>query len=226
MLSAEELKCAICVTVISSRANLTTHMVLKHAEGEKSNYNCSSCDKGFIRLCDLNNHKQGHKGSLRNLNKQFKCKICSRSFVSIKNFERHQEIHKEKPFVCQSCGFRTYSNGSLKSHAKIHMQDFSYACSICDKKFRHRNSQVVHIRGHTGDKPYKCSTCNKMFSQATHLLNHKRSMHSESSTPNEQCKVCKKAFKSREYVRQHAALMHNMMVKGERVCSPLYLGLR
>ena len=93
MLSAEELKCAICVTVISSRANLTTHMVLKHAEGEKSNYNCSSCDKGFIRLCDLNNHKQGHKGSLGKLNKQFKCKICSRSFVSIKNFERHQEIH-------------------------------------------------------------------------------------------------------------------------------------
>ena len=147
-------KCAICLKVFSSSANLNTHVVLKHAEVEESNYKCSDCKKGFIRLCDLNNHKQGHKGSLRRLNKPFKCKICSRPFVSIKKLQDHQEIHTEKPFVCQSCVFRTYSNGLLQIHAKIHRQELSFSCSLCDKRFRHKISHVVHERIHKGEKTY------------------------------------------------------------------------
>ena len=112
MLLSKEAKCEICLKVISSSANLKTHMILKHAEGDEGNYKCLSCNKGFIRLCDLNNHKQGHNGSQRKLNQHFKCK-CSRKFVSIEKLLRHQKIHEEKPFACQSCGFRTSTNSLL-----------------------------------------------------------------------------------------------------------------
>ena len=181
-------------------------MFLKHLEVGESDYKCSFCEKGFIRLCDLNNHKQGHKGSLRKLNMSFKCKICSRQFVSINKLQDHQERHKEKPFVCQSCEFRTHSNSLLQSHAKIHTQEFSFTCNRCDKTFRHKNSLVLHERVHTGGKPYKCNTCNNTFSQSTHFLTHKRSVH---SALTEECKVCKKKFQSSEYARKHEVSMHS-----------------
>ena len=214
MLLSKEAKCEICLKVISSSANLKTHMILKHAEGDEGNYKCLSCNKGFIRLCDLNNHKQGHNGSQRKLNQHFKCK-CSRKFVSIEKLLRHQKIHEEKPFACQSCGFRTSTNSLLDNHVKIHNEELSVECSFCDKKFRHKNSKVQHERVHTGEKPFKCNTCTKAFSQATHLLTHDKNIHSEAS---EQCKVCEKEFRSSAYLKKHEEFMHSSNARKYGTC--------
>ena len=206
-LLVKEQTCPICFKVYSSSSNLNTHMLGRHSEQDKGNYICSSCDKGFIRLCDLNNHKKSHrKGSLLRIEMPFKCKFCHVRFKLLERLEVHQDRHTDKYFVCKSCDFRAHDNGKLKSHAKIHSQEFLFACSYCDKKFRHRNSRVIHERSHTGEKPYKCVTCDKLFSQATHLLAHKRSVHSES---NHECTVCKKIFKSENYLRKHSSFMHS-----------------
>jgi uncharacterized Zn-finger protein len=55
----------------------------------------------------------------------------------------------EKPFHCDVCPMKCYSNSDLQKHIRIH----------------------------TGDKPYKCFECGKEFTQNFHLTTHIRNKH-------------------------------------------------
>ena len=70
-------KCNLCEKYISTQTNLNTHMVLTHTEEEKKNLKCVICDKKFLRLADLNNHRRNHAKK----EKLFKCMFCQVSFV-------------------------------------------------------------------------------------------------------------------------------------------------
>ena len=125
----------------------------------------------------------------------------------------------------QSTNFRITRRGTKKSHLFANLVSSERTATVCYKatqRFTHRNSHshaivvikrfATRIRWYCmkeftqGGKPYKCNTCNNTFSQSTHLLTHKRSVH---SALTEECKVCKKKFQSSEYARKHEVSMHS-----------------
>ncbi|XP_034410735.1 zinc finger protein 436 [Cyclopterus lumpus] len=81
--------------------------------GEKR-FNCTFCDKGFVRFSQLKEHLRSHTGE-----KPFSCLQCGRSFTKQCNLIRHAVVHSgEKPYECSLCGKCFTQRSSLKSHQK------------------------------------------------------------------------------------------------------------
>ncbi|XP_028987193.1 zinc finger protein 418-like isoform X2 [Betta splendens] len=81
--------------------------------GEKR-FNCTYCDKSFMRFSQLKEHQRSHTGE-----KPFSCLLCGRSFTKQCNLIRHAVVHSgEKPYGCSLCGKCFTQRSSLKSHQK------------------------------------------------------------------------------------------------------------
>ena len=155
-------KCPMCDKTFSNQGNMKTHVVLMHSEPEAKMLSCSLCNSKFVRICDLNNHKRGH----RKIRKLYKCENCSRSFASLMKMAKHQTEHDLKPFKCTLCKYETHNKSVLKVHGFFHnQQESKFSCNFCDKTFQRKMYLVLHTRSHTGEKPHKCGLCTSSFSQ-------------------------------------------------------------
>uniref|UniRef100_A0A3Q2U1F6 C2H2-type domain-containing protein n=1 Tax=Fundulus heteroclitus TaxID=8078 RepID=A0A3Q2U1F6_FUNHE len=84
----------------------------------QSVYICSVCNKGFLRLSQLEEHRSTHQTS-----KPFSCSICGKKFSRQDNCLRHERFHSGlKPFSCRQCGKSFTVLGNLKIHQVIHLR--------------------------------------------------------------------------------------------------------
>lgn len=79
-------------------------------------YQCSECDKKFIKKDKFRRHMLIHRPAL------FPCNLCSRKFNTKKKRSLHEVIHKkEKPFRCDICDSSFCKKQSLNIHKlKLH----------------------------------------------------------------------------------------------------------
>ena len=73
------------VRLSQKNGNLARHMMIHIAEKQ---YECSQCDKDFVKKSYLANHMRTRTGE-----KSYQCSQCDKAFTEIGNLVRHMVIH-------------------------------------------------------------------------------------------------------------------------------------
>ncbi|KAK5611952.1 hypothetical protein CRENBAI_005369 [Crenichthys baileyi] len=82
----------------------------------QSVYICSMCNKSFLRLSLLEEHKSTHHPS-----KPFRCLECGKSFTQKTRLKTHQWVHTgERPFSCSICGKKFSRQDNCLRHERFH----------------------------------------------------------------------------------------------------------
>ncbi|XP_059925735.1 zinc finger protein 69 homolog B-like isoform X1 [Gadus macrocephalus] len=121
----------------------------------------------------------------------------------------HTCEYKIKPILCNVCGKRLKDEAALKSHSRIHTEDYRHFCKFCMEPFKTRIDKLTHQRAHVlNQKPYKCPDCAMTFSKLRarnfHLKEHRG--------PNSvSCPHCALVFPAPHCLKRHM-LVHT----GER----------
>ncbi|KAM9309591.1 uncharacterized protein KZ484_025598 [Pholidichthys leucotaenia] len=129
------------------------------------------------------------------------CDICGKRFSSPGSLLTHMEIHKaEKQYSCKTCGKKFTRKCTLEIHTRVHTGERPYSCETCGKKFTWSGHLTVHMRSHTGERPYCCETCGKKFTASCSLKAHLRSHTGERPYF---CETCGRTFTILGYLKSH-----------------------
>ncbi|WP_071825696.1 C2H2-type zinc finger protein [Xenorhabdus bovienii] len=87
------------------------------------------------------------------------CTICPKTFWGSAELERHMLTHtRERPFLCDSCGYRSTQKGNLKRHMLTHTDANPIPCEVenCGRRFRDVATLSKHLSGaHNMNREYK-----------------------------------------------------------------------
>ncbi|XP_076470057.1 uncharacterized protein LOC143300341 [Babylonia areolata] len=168
---------------------------------ERIEFQCPTCDKGFVTAKGFSKHLQTCSPSAlehgfgfeKDKEAPFRCSACEKSFASFPSLDRHQR------FVC----------GRIP-------QKGIYACEECGKMFHTRNRYITHTRRHVGEKPYKCSKCETFFYDKGTLKRHTERWHEGGGKFN--CTPCGKNFFDVRTWKKHMMQQHD-----SQFIEPLYM---
>ena len=109
--------CKYCGETLPNGGALKRHIKSNHPRGSKMTYYCDQCPQTFTRPCELKNHKQRHAGI-----KNYKCFYCDMSFAGAGNRLSHIRYihHKERKFLCDTCGASFHRAHALREHERVH----------------------------------------------------------------------------------------------------------
>lgn len=170
----------------------------------KSQFLCSFCNKTFVQLQGLINHRLTHTGE-----RPYKCYSCEKSFTQLDYLKKHVRTHdQQRPYSCSLCYKPFHRLCDLQRHLVMHTGEMPYQCDECGKTFSNYYSKKRHQLSHSGEKSFKCNSCDKAFSHIEYLKKH-LVMHT-GERPFV-CNICKKAFP-----RVSALRSHRMIHTGEK----------
>ncbi|CAN9502765.1 unnamed protein product [Ophioblennius macclurei] len=105
---------------------------------------CSVCNKGFLRLSQLEEHKASHQAV-----KPFRCLECGKSFTQKTRLKTHQSVHTgERPFSCKICGKMFSRQDNCLRHERFHSGTKPYSCKQCGKSFTVQGNLKIHQEIH------------------------------------------------------------------------------
>ncbi|KAL8591700.1 hypothetical protein ACOMHN_061792 [Nucella lapillus] len=157
---------------------------------ERIEFQCPTCDKGFVTAKGFSKHLQTccpsaiEHGLGKEKESPFTCSACDKTFVTFPGLDRHQR------FIC----------GRIP-------QKGIYACEECGKMFHTRNRYITHTRRHVGEKPYKCSKCDSCFYDKGTLKRHIERWHEGSGKFS--CTPCGKSFYDIRSWKKHMIQQHD-----------------
>ncbi|CAG0884856.1 unnamed protein product [Cyprideis torosa] len=93
--------------------------------------------------------------------KRFRCTECDYASVERAAVEKHTRIRHtmERPFVCETCGFRGHTQSTIARHRRSHTKEKPHQCYICYQRFADKKRLGDHLMAHSNLKPYKCPNC-------------------------------------------------------------------
>ena len=188
-----------------SKSFKTLEMLVAH----QRTHRCSTCNKWYTRMPDLQLHERSH---------YVKCKVCERGFQYEYLLTRHMKTH----FRCAVCTNSFNSEDDLARHMKSHALTLDYnrehtkctvgdceeefeealqlhdhmrhehkesyvprkICRFCEKQFMCTRHVLVHERTHTGEKPHHCPKCRMGFADPSCLHRHVKKQHNIIKTPS------------------------------------------
>ena len=173
-------RCSYCDFMTEDMYRLKIHIERKHPEHGEKKYICDVCGEGFIFEVNCRSHKKNkHEKNVCNI-----CNICGLTLSNNSSMNDHMiSIHKIKGsqnFVCETCGFSTFSNTILRKHKRKHDDQKNLKCPHCDYKTYDKSRFHVHIDSKHPDQYDKklfCSHCSRKFifedSLKKHMQNQK-----------------------------------------------------
>ena len=211
--------CPVCNMSFKKKSYL-----LKHRwDHTKSEIICSTCDKMFPSMLQLQSHKRRtHEVK----NERYLCTICGKNFAQDNTLKRHLMCHKNKNLLLSMN--TVCDDKSSKEVAKRDLQ--RHPCLACGKLFLRPIRWLHHMKIHLDQadvdadvkeniitvleanknyivktKVYICDVCGKInFYQAGHVLH--MSKHT-GDTPFG-CKSCEKKFASLRVLHTHEREVH------------------
>lgn len=112
-------------------------------------YNCSFCDKTFLRHDNLKRHEAIHSDA-----RNFKCTECEKAFKTSEMMRSHLKTHF-KNYSCTDCDKKFNSSRSLESHQRTHQGIRPFTCNIskCGKDYTSSKGLREHQRKHHAKQP-------------------------------------------------------------------------
>ncbi|KAI4455324.1 finger putative transcription factor family-related [Holotrichia oblita] len=193
-LKVQKYMCDVCNKIFLYRSNYERHKLV-HINGRKR-FTCEICMKSFKNRYDLGQHEKIHSNETDN------CTICAKP---VRNIKKHMATTHFAKHVCDVCGLKCASNGSLVEHMRTHTGDRPFKCEMCGKGFAQKGTLNVHIKSrHTGEKVHVCETCGKAFTTSAELRKHGL-VHVTEFEKTFICDVegCGKAFRTKQGRRDH-----------------------
>lgn len=110
----------------------------------------------------------------------------------------------QKPFQCDQCGKRFFSNSLLGAHKQAH-DNTTYPCKICGRVFNISSGYRRHMQTHRKDQSFECTICGKSFNARVYLKRHINKHNAKTF----QCSFCESKFNTQKGQRQHEKTQHN-----------------
>lgn len=189
-------------------------------------YKCDKCNKRFIKIGTLHNHKceaVGEPGG--DPNDQLSCGICQKTFKNERYLSRHLTLHGQPEFTCEFCGKFFTRKDYLNDHQcrlpngttvrmvrkknRLFIKD-NLACPVCNKTFSSRSNMMKHMKVH-GDKQAECHICRKKFHYENYLKLHIATVHEKQYQL--QCTHCGKVLFSKTGLIAHIKQFHADTIK-------------
>ncbi|KAK8392628.1 hypothetical protein O3P69_014805 [Scylla paramamosain] len=132
--------CEVCNKKLSSRGNLTKHLIRHRA---KKPFECNICHATFNANRDCKNHYLQHHTTERPNH----CHICGKSYVDKSYLLAHMVFHRDqKAYSCELCGKKFNTSRCVTRHKKRHQEEKRFVCDICFKPFAVRADLTSHKR--------------------------------------------------------------------------------
>ncbi|KAL7642169.1 UNVERIFIED_CONTAM: hypothetical protein RMT77_006730 [Armadillidium vulgare] len=206
-------ECDICHKFYSSLFNLQYHK--KSHDTEKIPYQCTHCEKAYLRKDLLQHHTvKEHK------NKRYKCDICSKMYSRKDVLRRHKETHDDKraSFNCDVCDKKFYRKDSLKAHSYKHKESKNTEIAKDKSKSKKPRAKDVLLRT---EKPQKeqCNICLKYLPSSLrlekHLQWHQNQLKLKAYFEREciktfKCDTCSRSFRTKELMKRHILRSHQI----------------
>ncbi|XP_073964229.1 uncharacterized protein isoform X2 [Choristoneura fumiferana] len=137
----------------------------------------------------------------------FICQMCGFKYESFGSLERHMNMHFRN-YICDSCGtgFVTYSR--LRMHAKTMHVDGSFKCELCQKIYPSHQKLKSHVDTvHKCLKRFKCTKCPERFTDYFKRHQHLVETHGVPELEYK-CNVCDKVYARRYMLSRHMKRDH------------------
>ncbi|KAH6935126.1 hypothetical protein HPB50_003492 [Hyalomma asiaticum] len=215
-----ELSCDQCTFGCSQASELAQHVASNHPTVPI--FRCKKCEQPFLKEGECQEHMQLKHQLLHvepTSDGNYLCQICDRRLKTFSGYWGHLRGHSKagaKPFLCDQCGHRYTSRGSLTKHKRTH--DFANAtkCPHCSKEFATLDYMRNHERlVHTRNFKFSCRLCGHKFPNERKQQTHMAVVHEQELTPEElkamtrvrhmRCPDCSFATYSSLQFKQHRA---------------------
>ncbi|CAH1127422.1 unnamed protein product [Ceutorhynchus assimilis] len=194
--------CRIC------QKNIPEDEFKMHWEIHKVNI-CEQCGHRFIRVSDMNLHKQSVHNDVRN----FPCNICEKAFKTKPFLKRHMNIHiNPRRFCCDKCGERFNDSGTLKTHIRLkHVGTKDFICPICGLAFNLKPTLDKHVIRHSENRvpSFFCEICKSPFQDKSSLKRHHTVKHTNDFI-RPSCNICGKSYSTGTRLRKHIENNHGL----------------
>ncbi|KAF4088920.1 hypothetical protein AMELA_G00060220 [Ameiurus melas] len=137
--------------------------------------------------------------------KPFSCDVChKRFFTEIGQKVHYRRLHGDYQHACKYCLMVFDTKQSKLEHEQSHKEDgLVYTCPDCPEKFQDFITRNKHLNTHRGKKKYICSTCNRKF---TRLQSYERHVRIHSGEKPYNCEVCERSFSQDGHLKSHMRL--------------------
>lgn len=198
--------CSQCGREFKEPKVLRDHEKIHLPDEEKYVFQCSFCEKKFMRKVSLQNHTL----RVHDQTKSCFCEVCGRGFVTKVDLKNHMIVHStEKNFECEICRMKFKSKNYLRIHTKSHMQKATgevFECELCGKEFDKKENLKKHFLVHTDEKKHKCPHCPNEFKRLETLKDHVNGAHT-GERPYA-CNFCDRTFVNSSNRRKHKLKDH------------------
>ncbi|XP_021349969.1 uncharacterized protein LOC110448180 [Mizuhopecten yessoensis] len=207
-----ERKCEECGKEYKKISSYKEHMLQHEMEkAGKQKFMCDICGQAFYLQKQLNNHMRRHG------ERKFKCSFdnCHWSFYFSNELESHMRSHtREKPFLCDICGYAAATKNRLLRHSRTHTGERKFHCEYCTYKAGTSTHLRRHMRIHIGSKPYKCPYCDYSCNTHENIRKHIVKTKKHAGLSIYPCKFCPFGTNKVTEFREHLVDSHPNEVEG------------
>lgn len=200
----EAFKCGECGKLYLSQHKLDAHKKTVHVQPEMVQYQCESCERGFLERWAFVAHQKTHVPPEE---RSLRCTLCPFACHTQQKLEIHTKTNhtRELEIICEVCGHGFAHKYALSSHMKkSHAEATTEQCDICHKFYF--NLHKHKLRVHEATEKIQCQLC---VHQCTppNMQKHMHKFHS-GKTEVLTCHLCGKEYRTKRSLKEHVNGYH------------------